>query len=118
MMMKWLTRVRILWNLSKASPQLDLEKWEREDAIQLAQFLKNTSAGVKMLVFLRNGAVEQAMKCMTADGKDRALWVNGAAAGYMAAIALFDELAAVNPLDEEAKSTDPAPSSDLAWMHN
>ena len=116
--MKCLRRLQVLWALTKASPQVDLENWEPEDASQLAQFLKTTSAGAKMVKYMRNGAVESAMRCMTADGKDKALWVNGASAGYMAAIALFDELATVNPLNAEDKSTNPAPSSDLAWMRN
>ena len=117
-MMTWLRRVRALWNLLRVSPRQSAESWTAQNSTELSTFLKNTSAGVKLLNTFRNGVVEQAMKCTTARTANDAIYENGVAAGYRAAVAVIDELSGANSWSEEDASGGPELSTDLDWFHN
>ena len=74
---------------------------------QLTTFLTSTSAGKKLLAILRNGAVEQGMRCMTGETADRALYLAGCSAGYTAAVAVLDELSGAHSQAEDATADNP-----------
>lgn len=113
--MKCLKRLQVLWNLLKVCPQPDID-WTGDDQRQLSQFLKNTSAGVKLTVALRGAIVESALTNGMGNTSDRALYGCGVTAGYIAAAAIVDSLAGANLGADSAEADSPAPSSDLEWM--
>ena len=87
------SRLKTAWKLAKVAPVLlDAPEWNAMDAAQLRQFLTTTEAGAKYLLMLRQCALEQTMKCATTDGHDKALYVNGVAAGAVTIVGVIDDL--------------------------
>jgi hypothetical protein len=109
--MMWLTKLQSMLRLCKANKMPPIgelsEGLDPETLSQTRTFLRTTRGGAMLMLTLRNGMIESAMRCATTDGADKALWANGFAAGYMSAASVVDQFAGREQPEAQEQAGDP-----------